>query len=689
MANHTAEPVLPADLTAALRTWDNAKCLGKEEPEECARVVAALRSFLRDVGSTALGEELPVRITCSEFPRQYRFADETGLPPNITGFRVRLMDWSTAEAENDKTERPFKGSCQATFFLSGRLSSVVDELRAPEGALDGDMRLFPFEDPEAGIVLSTDPDPQKQQVFLNGDLVTHRWLEENPDPTYTALCPSNERGGLRFAKDRYLRLPALDPPAETGLIAFVLNRQAWGFNLHVALLDVNERVMYHDASTNYDQPEGRAVRIRPDSDGTVVELLYYRDYDTVHTTVYLAPDSLDEAYNGWNEWPAKDSIEVLAGWVGYAKANPALTGTITDLLQNLNDAIMTAVREDNSERAVELGRAYLQIPFCGSGGTSLLAAVYYNLACAEARLGHPDAALARLQRLEQEGLYRSLFSSWEQVAKDPDFDSLGSLEEFRELLARNAVSHIRQRVLALFRQVQEAENNDDWERVVEHGNTYLRDPDAKQPLKVNYEKTPWLTVTELVAAAQVKLGNFDGAVALLSGLEDAEGEPNWEALARDERLEFQDLLARHGFSANDRELLQQYIAMTTAEADKRYEDAIAAGRAYLATSGFEKFTADAPPYALAPDTLFRVMSAIARCEALLGHNDAAMAALLEMKKASEAKTLYGVWDLQLLPQNAFDGMRDRADFKELAAKDDHWGAPGAKMPTMMWNGRQI
>ncbi|KAJ3138305.1 hypothetical protein HDU90_001267 [Geranomyces variabilis] len=666
MANHTAEPVIPADLTAALRTWDNAKCLGKEEPEECARVVAALRGFLRDVGSTALGEELPVRITCSEFPRQYRFADETGLPPNITGFQVQLMDWSIAEAENDK----------------------MDELRAPEGALDGDMRFFPFEDPDAGIVLSTDPDPQKQQVFLNGDLVTHRWLEENPAPIYTALCPFNEHSGVRFAEDQYLRLPALDPPAETGLIAFVLNRQAWGFNLHVALLDVKERVMYHDASSNYDRPQGRAVRIRPDSDGTVAELLYYRDYDTVHTTVYLAPDPLDKVYNGWHEWPAKASIEVLAGGVGYAKANPAFTGPITDLLQKLNDAIMTAVREGNSERAIELGRAYFQVPFSGSGGTSQLAAVYYNLARAEARLGHPDAALARLQRLEHDGLYGSLFRSWEQAAKEPDFDSLGSLEAFRELLARNGVTHSRQRVLALFRQVKEAENNEDWERVVEHGNTYLADPDAKQPLKVNYEVTPWLTVTELVAAAQVKLGNFDRAVALLSGLEDPEGEPNWGALARDERLqpmlesssEFQDLLVRHGFSANDRELLKQYIAMTTAEADKRYEDAITAGRAYLATPGFANFAADAPPYALARVTIFRVMSAIARCEALLGHHDAAMAALLEMKRASEANTLYGVWNMVLLPQSAFDGMRDRADFKELAAKDDHWGAPGAKMP---------
>ncbi|KAJ3022151.1 hypothetical protein HKX48_006887 [Thoreauomyces humboldtii] len=680
MANHTAAPTLPADLTAVLQTWNNTYD-SREESEERADAVARLRSFLADVGSTALPADLLVRFNCYEHPRRFKATYDVGTSPEITGFRVYLVGYRL-----DHEESAFYGSCTATFFLDGRLSSLEDEHPASDGALDDDLRPFPYEDSDVGIVVSTDPDPQKQQVLLNGDLVTHRWLQEQPDPTYTALCPSSERGGVRFASDTYLRLPALDPPDETGLLAFVLNRGAWGMNLHVALLDVPTCVMYHGASINYDSPEVRAVRIRPDSDGTEVELQYrVNDYDSVRTTVYLAPEPLHRVYNGWTAWPAKARIQALAGWVGYSKANPSMTVPVTHHLQALQKAMTEAIASKDWERGTEVARAFLKVPYAGHANRQLLAAVVYNLACAESRLGHSDIAIATLEELEQQALYRSLYTSWESSRAI-------SATAYPKRGDRNPTTGA-----GTFSADPRSESKGEWEHVVALGSTYLADPDAKQPLKIAGERSPWLTVIEAVAAAQVEHGNFDRAVDVLSRLETEDGDPDWGLLARNPRMRpllesssaFQDLVARHDFGASDRGLLKHYTALSAAVAEKRCEDAIAAGRAYLAMPGFDRFAAEAKRYALPQDTLLTVMSTIARCEASLGHADAAMTALLEIKKASEARTVAGIWDLFLLREKEFDMLREREDFKLLMAKDDHWGAPGAKMPTLMWNGQKV
>lgn len=56
----------------------------------------------------------------------------------------------------------------------------------------------------------------------------------------------------------------------------------------------------------------------------------------------------------------------------------------------------------------------------------------YNLACAEARLGHTDVAMQALTRAVEQGRYTDA----EHMQADPDLDNLRSLPEYQELIAR-------------------------------------------------------------------------------------------------------------------------------------------------------------------------------------------------------------------------------------------------------------
>ena len=120
---------------------------------------------------------------------------------------------------------------------------------------------------------------------------------------------------------------------------------------------------------------------------------------------------------------------------------PAAKRHLSRLLERMDAALLANNNVSNAE-AVIAGREYLQFFTAdGTGDLSVLfedgsfdaLGVRYNLACAEARLGHMDTAMKELLHLEQDGSW----TDWNHASVDEDLTKLHVRADFRELLQRH------------------------------------------------------------------------------------------------------------------------------------------------------------------------------------------------------------------------------------------------------------
>jgi hypothetical protein len=408
---------LPVEQVGWLASWHDI------DDEQVAVVKTYVRELLANYGVSHIDTTQPLQVGVRHWPQN------TELP--VEGYLLHVQ-----QPEQDVTY-------SIDLFVDGTLSSLREVKPVDVEAVRAlcELRTFPVAI-GADHVLSVD----KTEVLLDGHTLTHRHVYGEPNESHTALCVYGERD---FASDRVLRLEALDQ-SERGLVALLFVRYAWGMNVHVALLDAEKRVLYHGGSSNYDHPTGEAMRIlpAPDETGKPVVQLYTSNDDVDRRTLFSTEQPIvtfDNFYGngGWRRWPAAQKLDNLGQLVEYVRAHPDFTSGVCDHLDQLNRRMEKAITDgQRNEEALALGREYLAFPGNStvnlgfiSNGPPTAVNVRYNVACVEVRLGHADAAMNELLRLEQDDIW----DKWEHTSKDADLVSLHARDDFKQLLARHAV----------------------------------------------------------------------------------------------------------------------------------------------------------------------------------------------------------------------------------------------------------
>jgi hypothetical protein len=124
-------------------------------------------------------------------------------------------------------------------------------------------------------------------------------LYPNNNSRYTALLSYNEN-------DDYIRLPQYD---NKNYKALLVNRYAWGMNPCMVYVDIVNNVAFLAESTNYDFPEGLALRVNKNSDIEIflsnndVFFKYYYKNPTVKRKSFSI--TLSNQNSGWYPLPSE------------------------------------------------------------------------------------------------------------------------------------------------------------------------------------------------------------------------------------------------------------------------------------------------------------------------------------------------------------------------------------------------
>jgi hypothetical protein len=236
------------------------------------------------------------------------------------------------------------------------------------------------------------------------------------------------------ASDGYIPMPEYD---QDGMIAFVANRYAWGMNVRAALLSPEDRTVYCWTSYNFDHPQGVAVRrkgsdveIYLNNDGLDRRVVYKGETDTL--------SCIDNAYrnSSWVNLRIHEDFERMGSFIKWAADHPEFTDMDAELTR-LSGLINAAAHVDDYAQILLLTDQYLAIPHCETGQIKVFddhtgACIQkYNNACALARLGEPDRAMARMLEIESE------WKDWVHIETDPDLASLHDRDDWKAMLARH------------------------------------------------------------------------------------------------------------------------------------------------------------------------------------------------------------------------------------------------------------
>lgn len=259
--------------------------------------------------------------------------------------------------------------------------------------------------------------------FTNDGKFTIRNLYGDADKSYEAMYESE-----RMIHDQLLRVSNYDTKE---CKAYVLVRYAWGMNVQVALVDEEKKMVYTWACSNYDYPDGIALR----KSGPEIEVFRSTGSETIHHVGKPNLLCLDNLYMGskWVTHKISRDFDCLKTYLNIAKSDDEFKN-FKSSYDALHDRFEDEMKANEYVKAIATGQQILALPYSElrrglDGSYNML--VKYNMACEYALIGLPDEAMTLLLQIESE------WDKWEHLNEDSDLISLHDREDFKSLVARH------------------------------------------------------------------------------------------------------------------------------------------------------------------------------------------------------------------------------------------------------------